>query len=444
MFGMDRVLPQSMEAELAVLGSIFRDNQCLGRTRKWIKSPRYFYRGVHRIIFEAMEALAEKRAPIDFVSVHDFLCNNGTLEKCGGDVYLAEVSAHGTPVNVEYYAKLVWQAAVKRQIVAYASELVDVTSKSQGAEAKEIVGKYVEQMREVSEMLAREEGVMNVQSTLSEFMKEIEAAKDQDGLSGIPYGWGKLDHVTGGMHPGEVITVVARLGIGKTFCELLLMKRAWETRKRSLFISMEMPTESIRRRFMAMMAGVPNMDLRLGRLAQRQMDKVVDACGNLHGTDKEAPIYIIGADLVDNVNDVDAFIDGLRPDICFVDGVYLLDDNKKGDMWTMTTRVIRKLKKVAARRGIPIVTTAQFNREAAKKGGMGSVEDVGFSDAIAQTSDVVIALAQNEDQKRNRQMVVRNLKNREGITVEFVLLWDLDLMRFEEVGESDEEEEFVF
>lgn len=448
MFGItERILPQSLEAETAIIGSILRDNMCLGRIKKWIKSSTYFYSAAHRMMFESMEELAEKGAPIELVSLHDWMEKKGQLERIGGAAYLAEIADYGTPANVEYYAKLVWQAAVKRQLVGYASELTDNACDSGTAEAKEIIGRYVEQMQQISEMLAREDGVMNIQESLQDFMKEIEEAQERDGLSGIPYGWDPLDRVTGGMHPGEVITIVARLGVGKSWTEVLFQKRTWEFRKRSLFVSMEMPPESVRRRLVAMVACVSNMDLRLGRLANRQMNKVADACGYLHGTGKDRPMYVVGADLIDNVRDIDAFIDGLRPDMVFVDGVYLLDDdNKRGDLWSATTKVIRKLKKVAARRKIPIVAAAQFNREAVKKGGMGGAEDIGGTDAIGQTSDVVIALAQNEDQERDRVMVVKNLKNREGIKVEFRIRWDLDLMEFKvlDVENEDDEEAIAF
>jgi replicative DNA helicase len=434
----ERVLPQSIEAEGAVLSAILHDKEALGLSKKWLKAS-YFYSAANRMIFESMEELAEKGAPIDLISLDDWMSKKGILEKCGGVMTLANLVDYGGSVHhVEYYSKLIWQAAVKRQLVCYATELVDVTCESGQAEAKEIIGRYVDQMREISEMLAREEGVLNIQDSLQEFMREIEEAQERDGLSGIPYGIPTLDRVTGGMHPAEVVTIVARLGVGKTWFELFLNKEAWTQRKRTLFISMEMPSTSVRRRFMAMVSGVPNMDLRMGRLAERQLQNVIDGCGAVYST-KDAPIFVIGADLIETVNDIDAFIDGLRPELVFVDGVYLLDDgNKRTDSYSTTTKVIRDLKKVAARRDLPIVTAAQFNREASKKGGMGGAEDIGFTDAIGQTSDVVIALAQNEDQERNRIMVVRNLKNREGIKVEFQMLWDLDLMRFEEIGNGDE------
>jgi replicative DNA helicase len=429
----ERSVPHSTDAETAILGAILMDNSCLGVVKKWIRSPEAFYSGNNRRIFKTIVEMLERGAPVDLVTLHDELTRRGDIDKIGGAVYLANLTDFGTPAMVEYYAKLVWHAAVKRQIIEQASELVDTACETGSPDAKALISKYTDQMREVTEVLAREDGVLNIQTTLGDFMKEIEEAQAKDGMSGIPFGIGSLDRVTGGMHSGDIITIVARLGTGKTWFELLLQKNGWIARKRSLFISMEMSTESIRRRFMAMVAGVSNMDLRLGRLSDAQITKVTNACGQLYGTEKEAPLYVIGSDLIDGVRDIDAFIDGLRPDVCFVDGVYLLDEDKKGDMWVQTTRVIRNLKRVAARRKIPIVTAAQFNRDAVKKGGMGGAEDIGFTDAIGQTSDVVIALAQNEDQAKNRQMVVRCLKNREGIKVEFIMLWDLDRMLFQEI-----------
>jgi len=237
--------------------------------------------------------------------------------------------------------------------------------------------------------------------------------------------------------PETHLFVAANLVVHNTWLETLFLKRSWEQDERSLFISLEMDPTQIRKRFFAMVAKLSYSDFRMGRLGDLQEPKIAEAVEYIKGRNR--PIHVIGADLVEKVNDIDAYIDGLNPSILFVDGFYLLEEDKKADLWAATTKVIRRLKRVASRRKIPIVLTSQFNRSAAKKGGQGEAEDIGFTDAIGQTSDVVISLVRDEDMERNRQMKIRCLKNREGVRVEFMVDWDLDKMKFDE-GEADEEE----
>lgn len=430
--------PQNLEAERAILGACLQDSSCIGAAKKFVKSE-YFYSGVHRLIWDAMNEQVE-RGPLDLVTLHDILDEKGLLEKAGGASALAELfDDMYSIVHVEYYAKLVWRTAVRRKMLHHAVNMGSEVHKSH--DLKELVGNYVEAMRDVSEELAREEGVVDIIGSIEDVVAEYNQAKMCDGVDGISTGWLTLDRVTGGLHPGEVITIVARLGVGKTWCEALFLKRAWEQEERPLFISLEMDPKQIRKRFFAMVAGLSYSDFRMGRLGDLQEPKIAEAVEFIKSQDR--PIHVIGADLIERVNDIDAYIDGLNPSVLYVDGFYLLEEDKKADMWAATTKIIRKLKRVAFRRGIPIVLTSQFNRGAAKKGGQGDVEDIGFTDAIGQTSDVVISLVRDEDMERNREMKIRCLKNREGVKVEFMVDWDLDRMEFDEREAEEEEAEEV-
>ena len=255
--------------------------------------------------------------------------------------------------------------------------------------------------------------------------------KEVKGVDGLPTPWKSLNEATGGWHPEDFCVVGARPGAGKSWMLVILAEYLWNLGFKPLFITKEMSTEQIGRRFDAVHYKLPYKEFRAGLLPDALEQKYLE---QLSAPPDKSPMIVVGQEVM-TVSGLRAKIEQYQPDIVFLDGLYLMQDEKGGEsQWMRMTNISRACKETAQIYKIPIIATTQLNR--AGEVGKGRTSDditlaaIGYSDAIGQDADVVLGLIRTKDMALCNELRIKPLKVREAAMDEIVLEWDLHGMRF--------------
>lgn len=258
------------------------------------------------------------------------------------------------------------------------------------------------------------------------------------GISGIPTGFPPLDRETDGFQNGDLITLVARLGIGKTHLLIHMAKTAWMRGRSVLFVSMEMTLEQIANRFYAQYARVNPDCVRKGQLGHYAKPKWQRAVQELSESHR---LHLFAGNMGKRVEDIDGLIQEINPDIIYIDGMYLMTPSsapRTTNRYEKVAFVLDELKRATIERNRPIVATTQFSRDAGKGGTKGSLESIGFTDAIGTHSSIVISATTPEDDNspRPRTRVIEVLKGREGEVARFTVNFGISSGDFTTVGDT--------
>ena len=254
------------------------------------------------------------------------------------------------------------------------------------------------------------------------------------GVDGISYGVEQMDKATGGMHEGELITIVAKPGTGKTYFELALIARpAMLEGNDVLFISREMADASISDRMDALMFEIPADKVKLGQFTTEEFNDYKETLQGIK--DKPWGRLIISADDEKGfgLTAIQAKIDEHLPNggVVIIDGSYLLDDdegNKNASSWEKISNISRGLKRLSRRNGITIAQSSQLGR-GQKRGKSIDLDNVSFTSAYEQDSDVVWGLYMTEEMEAVGKLGVEGSKVREGKNPKLILNWNFDTMK---------------
>lgn len=282
--------------------------------------------------------------------------------------------------------------------------------------------------------------VRHVSSALDEavdFYRRVKA-----GETGILTPWATINDATLGFWPQDLVLIVARLGVGKTWMALLLAWHAWFVLgKKVLFGTTEVAQVSVGLRFIALHNKLSYKELRHGKLSVFHEEKMVQSIEDLK---KVEGFWIVGGDFDFRPETFDAAIEEVQPDLVILDGAYLL--KMEGSNRTeQAANAFNELKRIAKRRKVAMVATTQFNREV-KQNAMASVkvESIGLTDVAGWNADQAFALIQTDDMRADKRVMIKPLKLREGTCDSVEVRWDLDAMDFRELpkggGGSDADE----
>ena len=266
-------------------------------------------------------------------------------------------------------------------------------------------------------------------------------ASNPRGLLGIPTGFPTIDRSTLGLCPGQLVTIIATPKAGKSTLALRIAMNAWAWNDRyawdvvPMFASFEMSNSEQQDRFDCMLAEVSYQRYRIGKLTPaevKRLEKVLKA-----SVDKQD--FLLTADIssATTVSGIAAKIEQYKPDVFFVDGVYLMvDENgeKPGSPQALTN-ITRGLKRLAQRAGIPIVISTQvLPSKMSKKDGV-TADAIGYSSSFFQDSDVILGLDRRPEDDDSR--VLKVVESRNSGRVDTELLWDWTTGRFEELAGED-------
>lgn len=265
--------------------------------------------------------------------------------------------------------------------------------------------------------------------------------KENKGMIGIPTGIDKLDLILKGIQPKQLVTTIAKTGVGKTWLYILMACYCQLNNYRVLFLTTEMSEEQIEDRLEAMHMGMMYKDFNYNKFKSGTLSPEEEAnyFEYLDKKDKLEPLIIETATGASNVN---AKIQQYNPDIIFIDSAYLMEDDRGSDQdWLRIAHITRDLKMLAKRTGKPICINSQADSTTCKKTGP-ELENIGFSRAIGHDSDVVLALFRDEEMIEDREMKLKVLKQREGILGSVMLNWDFSTMDFSTIY-SDQDSKTV-
>jgi len=264
-------------------------------------------------------------------------------------------------------------------------------------------------------------------------LKEYDERVEKGGLLGLPSPWPILDDVTLGFMAEELWMIVARGGVGKSWCEVVGSRFHWTMGIRSLLVTKEMAVRQIIQRFDAAHARIAHKRLRSGELTTDEYERYRETLEQME--ESRVPFLVSGDDEgTGGVSGILAKIDRYRPGVVWIDGLYLIEDERRGKGeagWEKLKNVTGDLKAVARQRGIPIIVSHQFSKEGRED--QGSADTLAYGD-IQKWFDGILGMYQSEDLRLNREMMFKLLKHREGERCEFVANWDLENMLFEEKG----------
>ena len=284
---MEKLLPQNIEAECGVLGSIIIDPEAIVQISDFLRSDD-FYRDAHRTIFEVILQLFEKREPADFITISDELERRGKLEEVGGASYITSlINQVPTSGNVEYYGRIVERASILRRLIHAAGQIAAVAYDSSDADAA--LEKAEQLIFSISQRHARSD-FTHISEILADYMGKLDQLHEQRGtIVGVPTGFTDLDRLTGGLQKSDLIVLAARPGMGKTSLALSVAHNAAVKFKRSIAIfSLEMSKEQLAQRLLSMDAAIDQQRLRTGWIEDDEWERIVFSQGKLD----EASIWI--------------------------------------------------------------------------------------------------------------------------------------------------------
>ena len=285
----DRVPPQNLEAERAVLGSCIIDTAVLGIVLERLQ-PQDFYDLNHRTLFEVMSAMYADNRPVDFITLTNELNRRGIFEKIGGQPLLGSLEAEvTTTANAPYHAEIVKERSMRRRLIEAGTRIVSM-GYSSDMESMDILNEAEKAIFEISQDKSRSD-IRHVSEILPGTFNEIELKYNKSGadVSGSPSGFSDLDNLTGGFQPGELTIIAARPSMGKTALALNIAQFGGGGSNAAVLVfSMEMPSKQLAQRMLAAEAEVDLQALNKGNLGQVDWNALTNAASVL----SKRPIFI--------------------------------------------------------------------------------------------------------------------------------------------------------
>lgn len=390
-----RLMPHSMEAEMALLGSLLLCNTSVNAKVLGEGSPDLFYRESHQRIFSAMKSLFGSGSPIDVVTLRDEMVKRGSLEECGGVLYLMELAEYvPSPATALHYLQIIRQMHERRQIIVSA----DAMMKSAFDETVPI-----EDIRSTASGLLvsmSSEGASGAAFQASEIIASIwdkadERAQKGGGISGISWGIPSLDHYTSGLEESKLYIVGGRPGMAKTALATSVATNIvmhYDSYGATLFFSIEMPAQEIMERMLCGYGRVNSTRLKEGRMSHEEYTRVRDASeafwqSSLIIDDNPAPS---SASMLARAIETKQKFGGLSA--IFVDYLGLITPPSS----RMETRIAigenaRAMKTMARMMECPVILLAQINRGVEKRDNRRpEMGDLAESGAIEAAADVIV------------------------------------------------------
>lgn len=284
----ERMPPQAVEVEQAVLGAMMIEQRAIGRAFEFLDES-CFYHAPHAQIFNAILALYERGEGVDQLTLSEELKRRDQLDAVGGVVYLAKLATEvATAANIDYHAKIVLDKALSRKLIETASEVIEKAFEG-NEEVKELIDRTEQRIFSLSENQISD-GFEPLESVMGDALEQIESAHNRvSTVSGVDTGFTELNEQTSGFQKGDLIILAARPSVGKTALALTLTRNAAvETNTGVAVFSLEMSKMQLAQRLLSAETRVDLHKLRTGRLRDDDWMHLTRNVGRL----AQAPIYI--------------------------------------------------------------------------------------------------------------------------------------------------------
>ncbi len=360
---MEKLLPQNIEAEEGVLGSIIIDPEAVVQVADFLR-PDDFYRDAHRAIFQAVLDLYAERGPADLITLCDELQRRGRLEEIGGQAYIATlVNAVPTSANVEHYARIVERTAIMRRLIHAAGQIAALAYNE--ADATEALDKAEQLIFAVSQRYSRSD-FDDVRTLLDEYYEKLDKLHEQRGaLVGLPTGFIDLDKMTGGLQKSDLIILAARPAVGKSALALsLAYNTALRHKSRVAFFALEMSKEQLVQRLLSMDSNIDQQRLRTGMIEEDEWERISHSMGKL----SQLEIYIddtAGISTMEMRSKARRLAAERGVDLVIVDYLQLMQGHAGGrneNRVQEISDISRSLKALARELNVPVLALSQLSR----------------------------------------------------------------------------------
>ena len=387
-----KIPPQAVELEEAVLGAMLIDKKGVDEVID-ILQPDAFYKTANQLIFEAIYQLFQDSQPIDLLTVSSELRKKGKLESIGGEFYLVQLSQRvASSAHIEFHARIILQKFIQRSLIKISNEIIESAYK-ESTDVFDLLDEAESKLYDVTQGNIKKSS-QTAQSLVLEAKAKIEEISKRDGLSGVSTGFEKLDKLTSGWQPSDLIIIAARPGMGKTALTLSMARNIAVTKQIPVaFFSLEMSSVQLITRLISAETGLSSEKLRTGKLADHEWQQL-----NVKVTDLEkAPLFIDDTPSL-SIFDLRAKARRLSSQhgikLIVVDYLQLMTagiNSKSGNREQEISTISRNLKALAKELNIPVIALSQLSRAVETRGGTKRpmLSDLRESGAIEQDADIV-------------------------------------------------------
>jgi replicative DNA helicase len=387
-----KIPPQAVDLEEAVIGAMLIDKKGVDEVID-ILQPEAFYKEANQHIFTAIHALFETSEPIDLLTVSAQLRKMGFLEKVGGDFYLVQLSKKvSTSAHIEFHARIILQKFIQRSLIKISNEIIEDAFK-ESIDVFDLLDVAESKLYDVTQGNIKKSSE-TAQNLVIQAKKRIEEIAKRDGLSGVATGFEKLDALTSGWQPSDLIIIAARPGMGKTALTLSMARNIAVTKQTPVaFFSLEMSSVQLITRLISSETGLSSEKLRTGKLASHEWEQLNVKVGDL----ERAPLFIDDTPSL-SIFDLRAKARRLSSQhgikLIVVDYLQLMTagtSNKSGNREQEISTISRNLKALAKELNIPVIALSQLSRAVETRGGTKRplLSDLRESGAIEQDADIV-------------------------------------------------------
>ncbi len=448
----DRVLPNSLDAEIAVLGAVLISPTEAASIVRDRLSEEHFYYAPHQVIFREIAALQDAMQAIDLVTLTQKLQDKNQLEEVGGVSYLSElITRVPTAANVEHYIDIVLEKYLLRRLIGAAHDIISRSFEQQD-DVKEWVDEVEQQIFNITSEKAAT-GAVAVRDLLKDAMGSIEKLYDRRGaVTGLSTGYRDLDVMTSGLHNGNMIVIAGRPSMGKTSLAMNIAENVAIDQNLSVGVfSLEMSAEELVKRLLCSRAKVNLRAVRDGFLSERDFPSLTAVASQL----MKAPLYIDDAAGL-TVHQVRARARRMKLQhdirLLVVDYMQLMRaPSRRADLSRQVeiSDISSGLKALAKELGIPVIVLSQLNRQPEQReGGTPRLADLRESGAIEQDADVVGLLVRPEMYEEEKEARAAEkgkatliiAKQRNGPTGDVQLTFLSEYTRFEDQAKVEEED----
>lgn len=436
--------PQALDIERVVLGALMIDKDAFTVISEIVR-PETFYEPRNQKIYHAIQTLNMNEQPVDIMTVTEQLRKEGTLEDVGGPAYIVEMSSRvASSAHIEYHAHILAQKFLARQLISFAS-MIETEAFDETVDVDELMQKAEGQLFELS-MKNMVQDYSHIEPILREAHRILMKASQNDGgLTGVPSGYHKLDDITAGWQPSDLVIIAGRPAMGKTSFALSIAKNiAVDYRQPIAFFSLEMNSVQLVNRLISNVCEISGSKILNGQLAPDEWDRFDKNLRLL----EDAPVYIDdtpGLSVFELRTKARRLVREHGIKILMIDYLQLMNANgmRFNSRQEEVSTISRSLKGLAKELNIPVIALSQLNRTVENREGLEGkrpqLSDLRESGAIEQDADMVLFVHRPEyyhlyqDEKGNdlhgmAQIIIA--KHRKGATGDVLLKFRGEFTRF--------------
>ena len=391
----ERIPPQNIEAEQAVLGAMLLEKRAIGEAMELLR-PEDFYREAHRLVFEAILELAKRDEAADLVTVTEQLKKTDNLEKAGGIAFVTSLAnAVPTAANIKYHAQIVLEKAQLRHLINTATEIAGEAYEDTD-DLPNLMEKAEKRILEVTGRGTSFDFEPIGKLVIDVFEKAEKRAKQKNALTGLGSGFRDLDKLTSGFQPSDLILIAARPSMGKTAFTLNIATYVATRLKQPVaFFSLEMSNIQLVQRILCAEGNIDSQALRSGEMQDDEWQKLIEASDRI----TKAPIYIDDTPGI-TVAELRSKARRIKLDhglsLVIIDYLQLMQgrssrngDNRQQEI----SEISRSLKALARELDVPIIALSQLSRSVeARQIKRPMLSDLRESGSLEQDADIVMFL----------------------------------------------------